>query len=46
MEKELEVLWKFENKPNGYIFGKRGEIIALEINLAKTKKKLELLNEV
>jgi len=45
MEKELEVLWKFENK-GGYLTGKRSEIIALEINLAKTKKKLELLNEI
>ena len=41
MEKELEVLWKLENK-GGYITGKREEILTLEKNLAYSKKELEL----
>lgn len=42
MEKELEVLWKFE-KRGEYLTGLRTKIITLEKKIAITKKKLELL---
>jgi len=41
-EKELEILWKFENI-GGYLIGKREEIISLEGQVAFNKRKLELL---
>jgi len=43
MEKEVELLWKFEND-GGYLIGKRAEIIGIEKRLAYYKKKLELLS--
>jgi hypothetical protein len=42
LERELVVLWQFENRGN-YALGMRTEIITLEKCIARLKKEIELM---